>query len=363
MTVAIAAAVRSPFAAADGVLAGWHPVDLAALVMNAALGRAGLAADAVDLVVAGCAEPVGAQGANAAHACVLAADWPASIPGLVIDAESISGFAALAAAHDAIVAGRAHTVVVVGLNSASMVQPGAGALGRIYGRPWGAAVEARYADDGGLVPPITVADRAAEARGIDRSAQDAWGMRSLERRATSTTDLVTVGARPGDSVAVQRDTPVDRDVLRSIPTDGLEPVFDADGTTTAAGLAPAADGVAVIVLVAEAAAPIGELVDVRIGAGDPSDPTAGLDVARGVSTTRWTVAEASASTALLAADELGLDPARVNPDGGAIAVGDAAAAEDLRMVIDALHAAQPGEEGAALRTGGGAAAMSLWRRS
>ena len=141
MPVPIVAAVRSPFAEADGVLAGWHPVDLAAEVMNAALAAAGLDAEAVDLVVAGCAEPVGAQGANAAHACTLAAGWLASTPGFVVDAEGVSGFAALAAAHDAVAVGRARTAVVIGLNSASVVQPGAGALGRIYGRPWGPTVE------------------------------------------------------------------------------------------------------------------------------------------------------------------------------------------------------------------------------
>lgn len=363
MPVPITAAVRSPFAAADGVLAGWHPVELAAVVMDAALEQAKLRADAVDLVIAGCAEPVGAQGANAAHACVLAAGWPASVPGVVVDAETISGFAALAAALDAIAAGRAATVAVIGLNSASMVQPGAGALGRVYGRPWGDTVEARYADRGGLVPSITAADRAAVARGIDRAAQDGWGMRSLERRSAPAAALVTVGARPSDSVAVQRETPIATDVHRSIPIDELEPVFDPDGTTTAAGLAPAADGVAVMVLDADATTRLGELVSLGIGAGDPIDPIAGIDVAREIDAARWSVAEPSASTALLAIDALGLDPSLVNPDGGTIAVGDAAAAEDLRLLIDALHAADPGAEGAVLRNGGGAAAVSVWRRS
>lgn len=363
MPVPIIAAVRSPFAEADGVLAGWHPVELAAAVMCAAIERAGVRPDAVDLVVAGCVEPVGAQGANAAHACVLAAGWPASIPGLVVDAEAVSGFAALAVAHDAVVAGRARTAVVVGLNSASMVQPGAGALGRIYGRPWGDAVAERYADEGGLVPPITAADREASARGIDRARQDAWGLRSIERRTTPATAIVAVGARPGDGVAVQRDTAIADDVTRVIPLDELEPIFDSEGTTTAAGYAPAADGTAVIVLRADADpdTSVGGLDSVTIASGDPIDPVAGLGEPG--TATRWQVAEPSASTALLAIDQLGLDPATVNAHGGTIAVGDAGAAEDLRLLIDALHHAAPGEHGAALRTGGGAAALSRWHRS
>lgn len=366
MPVPIAAAVRSPFAAADGVLARWHPVDLAAEVMNAALERAGLESAAVDLVIAGCAEPVGAQGANAAHACVLAAGWPASIPGQVVDAGAVSGFAALAAAHDAIVASRAITVVVVGLNSASIVQPGASALGRIYGRPWGDAPAARYAEAGGLVPPIVAADRLAAAHGIDRGAQDAWGLRSIERRDANPAPapaIVAVGARPGESVAVQRDTPVAADVVRVIPIGELEPVFDPDGTTTAAGLAPAADGVSVIVLSRHPeVSAIGELLAVSLTASDPTDPLGGLAPLAIDDDEICEVAEPSASTALLAIEQ---SAARdlVNGAGGTIAVGDAAAAEDLRLIVDALHRASPMQAGVAVRTGAGAAGISRWRRS
>jgi acetyl-CoA acetyltransferase len=367
VSVPIIAAARSPFAAADGVLARWHPVELAAVVMNATLARAGIDADDVDLVVAGCAEPVGAQGANAAHACTLAAGWRASIPGFVVDAETASGIAALTVAHDALVAGRARTAVVIGLNSASVVQPGASALGRIYGRPWGSAVEQRYAGLGGLVPPITAADRLAIARGIDRARQDAWGLRSLDRRSTPNAALVTVGARPGESVAVQRDVPISEDVLRTIKIDELEPIFERDGTTTAAGFAPAADGVAVMVLSTTAATEsLGVLESAALGLGDPTDPLGGLDIARRTmlrSSDSWTIAEPSASTTLLAVAELGIDESIVNRHGGTIAVGDAGAGEDLRLVIDGLHAAETSERGAALRCGGGTAGISYWQRS
>lgn len=367
MSVPIIAAARSPFAAADGVLARWHPVELAAVVMQATLERAGIDPDDVDLVVAGCAEPVGAQGANAAHACTLAAGWPASVPGFVVDAETVSGIAALTVAFDALTTRRARTAVVVGLNSASMVQPGASALGRIYGRPWGSAVEQRYADVGGLVPPITAADRGATAAGIDRARQDAWGLQSLERRTTPSAALVTVGARPGESVAMQRDVPIDTDVIRSIEIDELTPIFEHDGTTTAAGFAPAADGVAVLVLSTTAAThSLGVLESAALGAGDPTDPLGGLDAVRHAmppSTDAWHIAEPSASTTLLAVTQLGIDESTVNRHGGTIAVGDAAAAEDLRLVIDGLHAAESGERGTALRCGGGAAGICSWHRT
>ena len=132
--------------------------------------------------------------------------------------------------------------------------------------------------------------------------------------------LVEVGARPGASVAVQRGTPVTADVLRSSPPVDLEPIFEPEGSTTAAGFAPAADGVTVLVLSTRGSRPLGELLDVRIGAGDPIDPLAGIGVATGLSVDGWSVAEPSASTVLLVLEALGLEESAVNADGGTIAV-------------------------------------------
>ena len=98
MTVPILAAVRSPFAEADGVLAGWHPVDLSVEIANAAITRAGVTAASLDHVWVGCDEPVGAQGANLARAIVLAAGWPVTLGGTVVEAGPHSGVAALSAA-------------------------------------------------------------------------------------------------------------------------------------------------------------------------------------------------------------------------------------------------------------------------
>ena len=109
MPVPILAAVRSPFAVADGALAGWHPVDLAAEVAAVAVERAAVDPGAIDGVWVGCDEPVGAQGANVARAVVLAAGWPETIVGTVVEAAPHSGMSALAAACDAISAGRVGT--------------------------------------------------------------------------------------------------------------------------------------------------------------------------------------------------------------------------------------------------------------
>lgn len=357
MPVPIVAAMRSPFAMADGVLAGWHPVDLSVAVAQAALDAAGLDADAIDHVWVGCDEPVGAQGANMARAIVLAAGWPETIGGTVVESAPHSGFSALAAATDAIAAGRVETAIVIGVASSSIVQPGASALARTYGRPWGDAPAARFADEGGLLPPIVAADRAALAAGIDPAAQDAWGLASIERRTPPPPGtIVTVGARPGDSVAVQKDTPISADAIRSVPVDALEPIFDEDGTTTAATYAPAADGVSVLVLGRGEA--IGEITAVDAVAGS----IVGVPTITAVPVGQVDVAATSASIALLGLQAMGSPSSDADRNGGTIATGDAAAAEDLRLVVDGLHRAETGATGHGVRFGVGAAAGCLWRR-
>ncbi|MEM9519857.1 MAG: hypothetical protein AAGA37_11100 [Actinomycetota bacterium] len=367
MPVPILAAVRSPFAPADGVLAGWHPIDLAMDVASVALDQAGLEPAAIDHVWVGCDEPVGAQGANAARALVLGAGWPEAIAGTVVEASPTSGMSALAAACDAVLAGRIGIGVVLGMASASVVQPGASALGRVYGRPWGDAPAARYADTGGLVPPIVAADRAAVQAGIDRAMQEAWAVGSIERRSASPGAISPVGARPGGSAAVQKGTPVVSDAIRAIAVEALEPMFDPDGTTTAATFAPAADGISVLIVAADTTSdsrsPIGEVTETRIAAGSPFDPSEAVARLRFDMATvdQATIAAGSASIALLAERGLGSE-GHPDPLGGTIAVGDAAAAEDLRLVVDGLAHADIGVRGLSVRAGAGAAAGCLWRR-
>ncbi len=375
MPVALAVAVRTPFALADGVLAGWHPVDLTALTLNAAIARARMGASQIDEVIVGCNEPVGAQGADMARAAVLAAGWPDSIGGLVVDGGETSGSAALHLAAALIASGSARTVAVAGVSSASIVQPGASALGRTYGRPWGEGPAERVADRGGLFPAPRAAELAAARLDISRSDQDDWARRSGQRRsaASPAASIFTVDARPGDSIAVQRGTPIDDDVMRELPLDlsGLPPVFDDDGTVTSASFAPAADGVSVIILTRDTASPGAVLLAGVRSAGDPLDPAGGveasltraLEIAEMTSSDidGWEVSESTAASALLACKNLGVRPEQVNRQGGALAVGDAGAAEDLRLSVDGVAACAPDSHLAVVSTGPTGAATTIWR--
>jgi|GEM_PF-1120642 len=379
-------AVRTPFAAAGGVLAGWHPVDLTALVINEALQRSGLDATAIDHLWVGCDEPVGGQGANLGRAAVVAAGWPETVPASVVESNPTSGLAALLAGGQAIASGRAHHVMVVGVGIGSTVTPGASALNRAYGRPWGDRPGDRYRDDGGLLPPVIVADREAAQQGANRFDCDQWASESLRRRqATEGPNpwIVPVGALPGPKVAVQRGELITADVLRSpsmaggsTDTGESSGVFDPDGLTTAHSLAPAADGVVAFILSSDGETAVGELHAVELGGGSLLSTAQPAEEALRRCRfgepvpvpERWDVAEPSASTTMVIGGLLrSYEPSwssdgTINRDGGTLAVGDAGAAEDLRLVMDAMAASAPGTVGGAIRSAAGSAAACVWRR-
>ena len=257
--MAVLAVARTAVRPVDGELAGWNPVVLAGVVGREALEQAGLVAGDLDEVVVGCADPVGACGADAARAIVLAAGWPVTVGGHVVDRGETSGAAAVQAAAASIRAGQARTVLVIGLGLCSVVPPGAAALNRTYGAPWGGVAE-RFAEAGGLLPGPRLAERAAQAAGIGRAELDAAAEESRRRRAAAEASpaIVAVAARPGDAAGrgVYRGDPVAADVVRSWDdTAELPPAFDDDGLLTAATFAPPADAVAAVLLQAVAAQP------------------------------------------------------------------------------------------------------------
>ena len=258
-TVAVAAVARTAVRPVDGELAGWNPLVLAGVVGREALERARVDPGELDEVVVGCADPVGAAGADAARAIVLAAGWPVTIGGHVVDRGETSGLAAVQIAAASIRAGQARTVLVIGLGLCSVVPPGAAALNRTYGAPWGGVAE-RFEEAGGLLPGPRLAERAAEDAGIDRATLDAAAEESRRKRAAAGASpaIVAVAARPGDAAArgVYPGDPVVDDVVRAwSDAAGLPPAFDDDGLLTAATFAPPADGVAAVLLQAAEAHP------------------------------------------------------------------------------------------------------------
>lgn len=372
--VAVMAVARTAVRPVDGELAGWNPVELAGVVGREALERARLPAEDLDEVVVGCADPVGACGADAARAIVLAAGWPVGVGGLVVDRGETSGLAAVQAAAAAIRGGQARTVLVLGLGLCSVVPPGAAALNRTYGAPWGGVAE-RFAESGGLLPAPRVSERAAVAAGIGRADLDAAAEESRARRAAAGVSpaIVAVAARPGDAAGrgVYPGDPVAADVERSWGDAAeLPPAFDDEGLLTAATFAPPADAVAAVLLQAVASPAPATVAGMGRAAGDPFDPTGNVAaaVAQAVAEADVelddvddiAVVEHDAATVRLVAEALGIDQDAINLSGGSVATGNAAAAEELRLITDGLARPDAGRRLLTISAGPTGSTAILW---
>jgi len=325
----VLAAARLPVDSADGALARIHPVDMVASILRRIVEDGPIEVAEVDEVWVGCAEPVGAQGANMARAAILAAGMPESINGVVIEAGECSGTVALHAAVAAIEAGQVRHVIVIGVSNSSIVPPGASALGRTYGRPWGNGPASRYEAAGGLLPVHVAADIAAGALGIGRYQQDSAVRLSIDR--------------------FDADKRLEHDSCRLLADDlGMLPAaFRPDAAVTAASFAPPADGCCGLLLGPDSSGfEGGRILATGRGAGSPLDPAGGVTNAvnsalaqAGLQRSdvgRWEIVESSAAALLCICHALDLDPVVVNPFGGALATGNCAAAEELRLIADAV---------------------------
>ena len=401
MPVWLAGAARTAVRPVDAELSGWNPVELAGAVGQEVLDRTGTAPSQVDEVIVGSAELVGANGSDAARAVVLAAGWPDRIGGHGIDRAETSGAMAVQAAAAAIASGQARAVLVIGLGLASVVPPGASAMGRTYGAPWGGVAE-RLADRGGLLPPPRLAERAAAESGITRAELDAFAEESCRRRRDhdQRRSIVAVAARfSGTRSDIRWPTPVSADRVRDLgAVADLPSAFGEGGLLTAATFAPPADAVTALLLQAsEPGRPVkpvepgrpaepGEPVEPgRLGepetaavvgtgraAGDPFDPVSGVraavDRALGSEGLRIddmaavAVVEPTAAAPILVGRTLGIDPAEINRSGGALVTGDAGAAEELRLIADGLVGLEPGQHLLTISAGPTGSVATVWRR-
>jgi acetyl-CoA acetyltransferase family protein len=366
-------AVRSPLGAVHGAFAQWHPVALLAATL-AGLERAEVPLIDVREVIVGCVEQVGAQGGDVARAAVLAAGWPVCAGGTTVDRGEVSGLAALAHAAAMVRAGVVPVAIAAAVDVPSLVPPGAAAMGRYpYGRPWEGADDRHP-----RLPP----GRAPETLGIPRDRQDAWAARSAELVVAAT----AAGAFAAEIVAVGEvahdEMPAARSALAATLAD-LPPMFDDDGTLTAANRAPDADGAAAMV-VADAAwararglAALATIDAVCLRSAAPDNLLdAATAAARGASDragrtptgyATFELPESSAALAVALARALGLDDllATVNSTGGALALGEPAATSALRAAITLAHRLRREglETGLALGAGLGQGAAIVLRRT
>jgi acetyl-CoA acyltransferase len=321
------AAVRSPVTAVHGALAAHHPVELLASVLEGLARSGAIDPAAVGDVLTGCVEQVGGQSGNVARAAVLAAGWPSTVPAATLDRGALSGVSALAAATALVRAGTHPVVVAAAVDLASVVPPGAAAMGRhAFGRPWQGLPD-------GL--PVPSPAEVAEALGIPRVEQDGWAAASIERARAA----VAAGRFHAELVA---DRPSRPDLA------GWPPMHSADGTLTAGNTAPAADGAAAVIVAdaawahAHGAVVLAELdvaiaaaaCDDTIGAARAAVAAVGVDP---LAADELELHESSAAVAAALAQGFGWHPDRVNPDGAAIALGNPTATATLRSVVTLVH--------------------------
>jgi acetyl-CoA acyltransferase len=364
-------ALRSPCGRRNGALSGWHPVDLVAACLEALVARnqgRGFDPAVVDDVIVGCVSQIGAQSANVARNAVLAAGWPEAVPGTTVERQCGSSEQALHFAAQAVMAGACDVVVAGGVEVQSLV-PMAASTGRAYGAPFGPRVTRRYHDRGGLVPQGVAAEAMARHWGLGRDDLDAYAAGSQERAGRAAaggrfdTEIVPLAARrreapegadavaaaPGGLVAADECVvPTSREALAA-----LRPLVDAGGVVTAGNSAQIADGAsACLVMDEDTAARLGcmALAAVVGTAVVGTDPLLMLDGP--IPATRRVLGrsglgladiglveihESSAAVVLAWMAELGGDPAIVNVNGGAIALGHPPGASGTRQLATLVH--------------------------
>jgi acetyl-CoA acyltransferase len=327
-------AVRTPIGRRDGGLKDVHPVDLSALVLNALVQRNGLDPALVEDVIWGCVTQISDQSSNVGRLAVLAAGWPESVPGTTIDRACGSSQQAVHFAAAGVVAGHYDIVIAGGVESMTRVPIGSA---RAVGEPYGPAVRSRYQRDS--FSQGEGADEIARRWHLDRSVLDEFALES-HHKAIAATDSgafdsqivpVSVG---GTSVTVdegmRRDTSLEK--LAS-----LKPAFAADGVTHAGNASQISDGAgALLIMTSERARDLGlsPLARYHSGSVAGADPVTMLTgpipathkvLARAGLTiddiSAFEVNEAFASVVLAWEAETKADRAKVNPLGGAIAVG------------------------------------------
>jgi acetyl-CoA acyltransferase len=350
----ICAAVRTPVGKRGGGLSGVHAVDLSAHVLQSLVERAGIDPAVIEDVIWGCVSQVGEQTFNIARSAALAAGWPESVPGTTVDRQCGSSQQSVAFAAATVISGQADVVVAGGVEMMSRVpmgsasNPASGA-----GRPMGPKFAERY--EGVQINQGVGAEMIAERWGFSRTQLDEFSLASHEKAAKAQADgafeeeiapvsppegLVSAdeGIRPGGTL----------EKLGSLKTP-----FKENGVISAGNASQISDGsAALLVTTSEKARELGLTPLVRIHttvmAGDdpvimltaPIPATKKLLDRSGLSIDDigvYEVNEAFAPVPLAWLAETGADPDKLNPHGGAIALGHPLGGSGARLMTTLIH--------------------------
>ena len=350
----IVAAVRTPVGKRNGGLSGVNPVDLSAHVLNALAERAGVSPEVVDDVIWGCVSQVGEQTFDIARNAVLSAGWPQSVPGVTVDRQCGSSQQSVHFAAAGLVSGQYDVVVAGGVESMSRVPMGS-SIGQAGANPSGSSLHTVFHD----VPPNQGigAEMMVERWGFTRTQLDEYSLASHAKAASAIDEGRFTGqitpVKLEDGTVVDTDEGVRRGgTLESMAA--LKPAFKRpDGTIHAGNSSQISDGSAALLMMTSDKArelgltPLARVHTAVLAANDPvimltapipatqkALKKSGLTVDDiGV----FEVNEAFSPVPLAWLIEIGADPARLNPNGGAIALGHPLGGSGARIMTTMLH--------------------------
>jgi acetyl-CoA acyltransferase len=350
--VVIVEAVRTPVGKRKGLLGSSRPDELAAKVLKEVVNRAGISPDLVEDVILGCVSQVEEQGLNIARNAALMAEFPIHVPGTTIDRQCGSSQQAVHFASQAILSGDMDVVIAGGVESMTRIP--LGATRRESG--WSEELTSKYE----MIHQGLSAERIAEKWGYSRSKLDEFSLES-HRRAIKAQEEgrfdreimpLEVKLADGSTITVTQDEGPRRDTsIEKLAS--LKPAFTQDGVIHAGNSSQMSDGAAALLLMSrEKAEELGLKPRARIVARSVvgSDPTlmltgpsiaskkvlekAGLTID---DMDTYEVNEAFAPVPMLWMDELKADPEKLNPNGGAIALGHPLGASGARLMITMLN--------------------------
>jgi 3-oxoadipyl-CoA thiolase len=356
----VLSAVRTPVGRYGGALSGVRPDDLAAHVIRIAVERAGVRAAEIEDVYFGCANQAGEDNRNVARMAALLAGLPDSVAGVTVNRLCASGLSAVVSACHAVASGDGELFVAGGVESMSraplaMAKPDT-AFPRgdrvVYDTTLGWRFpNARLAEMFPLESMGETGENVAERSRVSREEQDAFALESQRRWASAHEQ-----GRFGDEVVAVNGIEVDEHPRPDTSLEklaALRPAFRDGGSVTAGNSSGINDGAAALVIASEERSrrlrdePLGRFVASAVAGVDPRVMGIGPVPAVRKLLARAGVAvedidlvelnEAFASQSLVVIRDLGLDPERVNVNGGAIAIGHPLGMSGTRLVVTLLH--------------------------
>lgn len=375
--VVIVDAARSAVGRKNGGLSSVHPTDILGQVFTGLLARNSLDSAAVDQIIGGCINKLGAQGMNVTRTAWLAHGGAEATPCITIDSQCGSSQEAVTLGSHAILAGTADVVLACGVESMSKLPIGSDAVGlpKHLGKP----VSRSYFEHHEFTSQFEGAERMCEKYQLTREDTDGFGLRSQELAASAIADgrfdsqilpievaiLDDDGKRTGTVSTFDKDEVPRETSLEQLAE--LKPVAREDGAHTAGTSSQIADGAAAVLLMAAEKAkalgltPLARVVSTSLVGCDPvlmlegPIPATEKVLAEGGikvdDVDVFEVNEAFASVVLSWAKTVGADMDKVNPNGGAIALGHPLGATGCFLVTKAVHELQ--------RTGGDYGVISM----